>query len=108
VLAALRRAGAPYTLSPSALSETLMLSRAGMTNRLDRLESAGLIKRRNNREDRRGMHIDLTAAGLEMVDEVTTRHVANETELLSVLSAAERRNLNAIARKLLAGYESQE
>ena len=84
-----------------------MLSRAGMTNRLDRLESAGLIERRNNREDRRGMHIDLTAAGLELVDEVTTKHVANETELLSGLSATERRSLNAIARTLLAGYEAQ-
>lgn len=106
VLAALRRAGAPHTLSPSALSDTLMLSRAGMTNRLDRLESAGLIERRNNREDRRSMHIDLTPAGLELVDEVTTKHVANESELLSSLSATERRSLNAIARKLLAGYET--
>jgi DNA-binding MarR family transcriptional regulator len=108
VLAALRRAGAPYTLTPSALSDTLMLSRAGMTNRLDRLESAGLIERRNNREDRRSMHIDLTPAGLELVNEVTTKHVANETDLLSVLSAAERRDLNAIARKLLAGFEPRE
>lgn len=108
VLAALRRAGAPHTLSPSALSDTLMLSRAGMTNRLDRLETAGLIERRNNRDDRRGMHIDLTPAGLELVDDVTTKHVANETDLLSVLSAAERRSLNAIARKLLVGFEAQE
>src|SRR3954462_11931670 len=52
VLAALRRSGAPYTLSPSRLSDLLMLSRAGMTNRLDRLESAGMIERSLDRADR--------------------------------------------------------
>src|SRR3954464_7727933 len=60
VLAALRRSGEPFSLTPSTLSDTLMLSRAGMTNRLDRLESAGLIARRHNQQDRRSMHIDLT------------------------------------------------
>jgi DNA-binding MarR family transcriptional regulator len=106
VLAALRRSGTPYTLTPSELSATVMLSRAGMTNRLDQLESAGLIVRRSNREDRRSMHIDLTEAGVALVDEVTTEHVANEKELLTGLTAAEQRTMIALTRKLLARFES--
>ena len=88
VLAALRSAGGPFTLTPSELSDSVMLSRAGMTNRLDRLESAGLVFRRSNRDDRRTMHIDLTTPAVAIVDEVTTEHVANENELLSGLTAA--------------------
>ena len=106
VLAALRRAGRPYTLTPSELSDTVMLSRAGMTNRLDQLESAGLVVRRSNRDDRRSMHIDLTPAGVALVDEVTTEHVANENELLTGLTAAERRTMIQLTRKLLARFES--
>ena len=105
VLAALRRAGAPHTLTPSALSESLMLSRAGMTNRLDRLEESGWVARRHNREDRRSMHIDLTPAGLALVDEITTEHVANENDLLSTLTAGERRTMDQLARKLLGRFE---
>ncbi|WP_433043614.1 MarR family winged helix-turn-helix transcriptional regulator [Dactylosporangium sp. CS-033363] len=101
VLAALRRAGAPYALTPSALADTLMLSRAGMTNRLDRLETAGLIERQANRADRRSLRVALTPPGLALVDAVTTEHVANESRLLSALSAQERATLDDIARKLL-------
>jgi DNA-binding MarR family transcriptional regulator len=105
VLAALRRAGKPYTLTPSHLSETLMLSRGGMTNRLDRLEHAGLIERRANQEDRRSMFIVLTAAGVKLTDEVTTVHVANEAALLAGLTARERQTLDSLARKMLTLFE---
>jgi len=105
VLAALRRAGEPFSLTPSALSDTLMLSRAGMTNRLDRLESAGLIQRRHSLQDRRSMHIDLTPAGLRLVDEATTAHVANGTNLLAGLTADHLRTWNNLSRALLDQFE---
>jgi DNA-binding MarR family transcriptional regulator len=105
VLAALRRSGAPFVLTPSALSDVLMLSRAGMTNRLDRLEAAGLVERRANRSDRRSMLIALTDAGATLTDEVTTVHVANESALLSDLTPDERHHLDTIARKLLSRFE---
>lgn len=105
VLAALRRSGAPHVLTPSALSDVLMLSRAGMTNRLDRLETAGLVERRANREDRRSMLIALTDRGVALVDEVTTVHVANESALLADLTPDERHHLDAVARKLLTRFE---
>ncbi|WP_066370979.1 MarR family winged helix-turn-helix transcriptional regulator [Herbidospora mongoliensis] len=101
VLAALRRSGAPYTLSPSHLSDLLMLSRAGMTNRLDRLESAGMIERSLDRADRRSFQIRLTDQGYATVDAAMTRHTANVTTLLAGLTPRELTTLDALARKLL-------
>jgi DNA-binding MarR family transcriptional regulator len=103
VLATLRRSGDPYMLSPTRLYEAAMISSGGMTNRLDRLERAGLIERRPDPNDRRGKLIALTATGREVVDDTLTRHVANEEKLLSVLSAAEQEKLNALLKKLIAG-----
>ncbi|MEU4840777.1 MarR family winged helix-turn-helix transcriptional regulator [Nocardia testacea] len=106
VLAALRRAGDPFELNPSALADTLMLSRAGMTGRLDRLESAGYVRRIADAGDRRAVRVALTEAGRELVDIVVTEHTANETRMLAALTAAERRDLDRIAAKLLTALES--
>jgi len=103
VLATLRRSGAPYMLSPTRLYESAMISSGGMTNRLDRLESAGLIERRPDPGDRRGKLIALTASGKSVIDETITRHVANEQRILSMLTPAEQEKLNALLRKLIAG-----
>lgn len=92
VLAALRRSGAPFELNPSVIADTLMLSRAGMTGRLDRLEAAGLVRRVADAQDRRAIRVALTESGQELVDTVVTEHTANETRMLSVLTAGERRN----------------
>src|ERR1700716_4081653 len=103
VLTPLRRSGEPYMLSPTQLYESAMISSGGMTNRLDRLESAGLVERRPDPNDRRGKLIALTAAGRRVIDETITRHVANEAQLLSALTTAEQEKLNALLRKLIAG-----
>jgi DNA-binding MarR family transcriptional regulator len=102
VLAALRRSGDPYTLTPSALSATLMLSRAGMTNRLDRLEEAGLVLRRLDPTDRRSFQVTLTGHGRQVVDETMTEHTANETALLAALTPPQRAALDEALRVLLA------
>jgi DNA-binding MarR family transcriptional regulator len=102
VISTLRRSGAPYMLSPTRLYESMMISSGGMTNRLDRLERAGLIERRPDPNDRRGKLIALTVAGRRVIDETITRHVANEERLLSVLTTAEQEKLNALLRKLIA------
>src|SRR5690242_10623229 len=69
VLATLRRAGEPYTLSPRELTATLMLTTGGMTGRLDELEKAGLVRRNPDPTDRRGLRISLTIPGLRLIDE---------------------------------------
>ncbi|MEV0246627.1 MarR family transcriptional regulator [Nocardia sp. NPDC050712] len=107
VLAALRRSGEPFELNPSVIADTLMLSRAGMTGRLDRLESAGLVRRTADAADRRAIRVALTPAGREVIDTVVAEHVENETRLLAVLSARDRAELDRIARTLLASLAAE-
>ncbi|RVX45627.1 DNA-binding MarR family transcriptional regulator [Nonomuraea polychroma] len=103
VLAALRRAGPPYTLIPSELSDVLMMSRAGMTNRLDRLEAAGFVQRSLDPADRRSFRVRLTDEGLRVVDEALTEHAANLARLATPLSPEDAATLAATLRKLLDG-----
>jgi DNA-binding MarR family transcriptional regulator len=103
VLATLRRSGPPYRLRPSEFSGALMLTSSGITKRLDRLERAGLIKRDPDPQDRRGVLITLTPAGVELMDKLTEAHMANEARLLSALTEAERDRLAGLLRKLQLG-----
>jgi DNA-binding MarR family transcriptional regulator len=103
VLAALRRCGPPYTLIPSELSAVLMMSRAGMTNRLDRLEAAGLVERSLDPADRRSFRVRLTDEGLRVIDETLTEHAANLARLASPLTPEDLKTLAGILRKLLDG-----
>lgn len=100
VLAALRRSGEPFVLRPSDLAGALMLSPAGITGRLDKLEQAGHITRRLDPDDRRSLLVELTESGLATVDAAVTDHVANEDRLLAILTLEERRTLDRILRKL--------
>lgn len=106
VMLTLRRAGAPYRLSPTALAASLLVTSGTMTNRLDRLEERGLVERVPNPTDRRGMDVQLTPAGVRMADEAVAEHVAGEQEMLSSLSARERDQLVRLTRKLLAHLSS--
>jgi DNA-binding MarR family transcriptional regulator len=106
VLATLRRIGPPYRLRPTEFSNTLMLTSSGTTKRLDRLERAGLITRAPDPDDRRGTLITLTDAGRELVDKASEAHLENERRLVSALTAAERRELADLLRKLQLGLPS--
>lgn len=101
VLAALRRAGPPYTLIPSQLSDALMMSRAGMTGRLDRLEAAGLVERSLDPADRRSFRVSLSARGLQVIDAAVAEHAANVERLISALTPEQRQALDHALRTLL-------
>jgi DNA-binding MarR family transcriptional regulator len=105
VLASLRRAGPPYRASPTALYTRLMRTSGAMTNRLRRLEEAGFIARVPDPADARGLLVELTPKGHELVDELAPLHLANEREMLAALNAKERRELAALLAKLLASFE---
>jgi DNA-binding MarR family transcriptional regulator len=105
VLAALRRSGKPYQLTPTALTRSMMVSSGGTTKRLDRLESRGLIRRENDPTDRRGTLVTLTRAGLATIDTVESEHVQNEKRLVSKLSASQRTTLTRLLRELLLALE---
>ena len=101
LLATLRRQGPPFTLRPTDLTNASMLTSSGTTKRLDKLESAGLIRREPDPNDRRGTLIALTPAGRELIDSVTAAHLANERRLLEALDEGEKRVLADLLRKLL-------
>jgi len=106
VLAALRRAGPPFELTPTALMHAMMLSSGGVTKRLDRLVDARLVTRRADPDDRRGVLVRLTARGRQLIDRALAEHLANEEELLDVLTPVEQRELDGLLRRLLAGLEA--
>jgi DNA-binding MarR family transcriptional regulator len=105
LLAALRRAGAPYELNPTRLMAATMLSSGGITKRLDSMENAGLLERRPDPTDRRGTLVRLTRRGRSIVDRALEDHVANEERLLQPLSQAQRASLDRLLRILLHSLE---
>ena len=107
VLAALRRAGQPYQLSPTALFNALMVSSGTMTHRIDLLENAGFVKRIPARGDRRGTLIVLTETGFELIEKAVEAHIANEHRILSILDKPEREFLTLLLRKLLLSFEGE-
>lgn len=100
VLMTLRRQGAGRSLSPTELAREMLLSTSAMTNRLDRLEQRGLIRRHSDPEDRRSFRIALTQEGLTLADRVVASHVATEARLLAPLSAPEQAQLRALLERL--------
>src|ERR1700712_3306698 len=68
VLASLRRAGRPYRLTPTQLYNSLLLTSGAMTNRFDRLEQAGWVKRMQDPADGRGLLVSLTVSGVKTID----------------------------------------
>jgi DNA-binding MarR family transcriptional regulator len=105
LMAALRRAGAPYELNPTQLMHATMISSGGMTKRLDRLAEAGLVERRPDPDDRRGTLVRLTPRGVKTIDAAVETHIANEDRALRSLNASERRTLDGLLRKLLGDLE---
>ena len=103
VLATLRRSGPDYRLRPTDLTNATMLTSSGMTKRLDKLETAGLIARQPDPADRRGTLITLTAAGRELIDTLTEAHLANERRIIGALGEDEQRQLANLLRKLGLG-----
>ena len=104
MLAALRRAGGDYQLSPGRLlSETLVTS-GTMTNRVDRLAARGLVERLPDPHDRRGVLVRLTPQGRSAVDGAFEALLDAERQLLADLPAADRTRLAALLRTLMTPF----
>ncbi|MGS3447661.1 MarR family winged helix-turn-helix transcriptional regulator [Klebsiella electrica] len=94
MLATLRRAGAPFILSPTQLFSTLMITSGTMTHRLKALEKRGFITRLPDPDDARSLLVALTETGRARIDEAVESHVENERQLLAGLSAEQRQQLD--------------
>ena len=101
VLAALRRAGPPYQLTPTALMRTALVTSGAITQRLDRLEEKGLITRERSEDDGRAVVVTLTDAGRAALDAALPDHLETERALLAGLSGREREQLAALLRRFL-------
>lgn len=107
VLATLRRSGAPHCLAPTTLFSTLMITSGTMTHRLQRLENAGWILRVANDKDARSMLVQLTPAGLELIERAVEFHVENEHRILSAMKPEDLTLLNSGLSKLLLALEGE-
>lgn len=100
VLAALRRAGEPYQLSPGQLLRETHVTSGTMTNRIDRLRQRGLVTRQPHPSDGRAALVSLTDGGRERVDEALAALLRQEEELLAGFSEAELDDLAGKLRRL--------
>ena len=107
VLAALRRAGTPYELSPGRLLKETLVTSGTMTNRVDRLAARGLVERLPDPSDRRGVLVRLTAEGLTTVDGALEGLLRRERDLLTGLDADQQRVLAGLLRELVVPFEGE-
>ena len=106
VLAALRREGKPYVLSPGQLISQTMVTSGTMTNRIDRLAEHGLVERQPAPDDRRGVLVQLTPAGLDRVDAAFADLLDVERGLLGDLDEADRDRLADLLREVTAPFDA--
>lgn len=107
VLAALRRSGPPHRLTPTRLSDAVLVNTATMTERLSRLEQRGLVLRTRSEHDRRSVSVELTPAGREVIDAAATDLVATEAHLLQALTDADQRVLARLLAKLATDLDAE-
>ncbi len=105
VLSALRRAGTPSQLSPKALLQQTLVSSGTMTNRIDRLVERGLVERRTDPHDGRGILVVMTADGTARVDRAISELLDAEAVLLEGLSPGDQERLAVLLRKLSLDFD---
>ncbi|WP_420174288.1 MarR family winged helix-turn-helix transcriptional regulator [Luteococcus sp. OSA5] len=106
VLAALRKDGAPYTMSPGQLLKQTHVTSGTMTNRVDRLVARGFVRRQADPNDGRSVRVVLTAQGKQAVDAALESLLAAEEQLLSGLDEQQRTSLAAALRQLLVAQQA--
>jgi DNA-binding MarR family transcriptional regulator len=108
ILSTLRWAGPPYQRSAGKLAKTVELSSGAMTNRLDQLEHAGLVRRLPDPEDRRGVLVEPTEKGRKLWEEAIGVQARKEALVSEALNERERRQLNTLLRRIMLAFEERE
>ena len=105
VLAMLPRSGPPYRLTAGELTHGSLITSGGVSQRLDKLERAGMVTRHIHPEDRRRIDVQLTSEGVQLVDSVLADLMEHESKLLDELTGAEQDDLRRTLKRLLARFE---
>ncbi|WP_445503700.1 MarR family winged helix-turn-helix transcriptional regulator [Microvirga sp. G4-2] len=100
VLFTLLRSGPPYRLRPTELFRSLMISSGGLTDRLNRLTKAGLIRRAAAEGDGRSLPVELTEEGIRRAKAAFQEDMAIEAAMLAGLTDGEQRDLARLLKKL--------
>jgi DNA-binding MarR family transcriptional regulator len=108
LLGLLNREGETYRSSPGKLARVMELSSGAMTNRLDRLEEAGLLRRLPDPSDRRGILVELTPEGKRLYENAIGVQGRKEQLIASALTNPEKKQLNALLRRLMIEFERLE
>ncbi len=108
VLTHLQLDGPPYRKSVGKLAKWAELSSGAMTNRLDRLEEAGLVRRVPDPDDRRGVLVELTDKGRKAWEDSVSAQAEKESLVAAALSNAEKKQLNTLLRRLMREFERRE
>jgi len=108
VLGALRSAGPPYRRSAGALAKVLDLTSGAMTSRLDRMESAGLVQRLPDPDDRRGVKIEITDKGSQLWRDAVGVQAAKEQMVAAALTPTEKERLSELLRRLVLSFEAAD
>ena len=106
VLAALRRAGAPFERAAGELADHTLVTTGGLTKRVDRLEARGLVERRAEASDARRRIVRLTLAGRDLIDRAFSAHLANEHRLIAELGARDAAAIEPILTRWLATLDA--
>jgi len=89
------------------LGAALGIDRSTMVSLIDRLESAGLARRRPSATDRRAREIAITPKGRRSLQRARRLISQVEAEVLAGLTAEERHELVALLRRALASAPAQ-
>ncbi len=107
VLATLRRSGEPFRMTAGELASASLVSTGGITLRVDRLETAGFVRRQRTGEARRVVYIEPTQTGRALIDEAIDDHFANEAAMISELNPDDQLTLATLLSRLEASiYQS--
>lgn len=108
VLATLRRSGEPWTLTPGQLMRSAMVTSGAITQRLDRLETRGLVTRSPDRRDGRGVQVTLTSSGRDALDTALPDHLRTEEELLTELTPEQQETLARTLQTLINSVQASQ
>jgi len=94
------------TTGLTQIAARAMMTKQAMLELVDKAERLGLVYRRPDPDDRRAKHVELTAAGAEVVERLTEAEAAAEARLASIMGSAFVDKLRSRLRRYIDGIRA--